>query len=245
VQGTIEVRAAAYFNPQVFVEQRATARRKRLEIESHVARLNEQAAKRPHLFNETKMLSAVIERLRRHEMLRLFEVKTTTVVQGEKTVAQVVLKANESEWHKRRRYDGFSVLVANPKLQLAAEEMCRLFRAKDVVERDFREIKSVLELRPLNHHADHKVRAHVSLCMNALLLQRVFERRLVRTPYRSATAAVEILGSCRLNKFEKADHAVYSVTRPNPAQAALLRSLNLSFLADDIALADTLRRHTA
>jgi hypothetical protein len=242
---TIQVRAAAYFNPQVFVEKRATANRKRSEIEAQVERLNEQAAKRPHLFTDTSMLSTVRESLKHHGMLGIYETKATTVSQGAKSSAQVTLTLNEDEWNKRRRYDGFSVLVANPDVEIGADEMCRLFRAKDAVEKDFRDIKSVLELRPLHHHTNHKVRAHVSLCMNALLLQRALERRLLRTPYRSASAAIQVLSSCRLNRFGNADQSVYTVTRPNPDQAALLRALNLSFLADDMTLAETIRHHTA
>lgn len=242
---TIRVRAVAYFNPQVFVEKRATANRKRSEIESHVDKLNEQAAKRPHLFTDTNMLSTVRDSLKRREMLGVYETKATTVSKDAKPVPQVQLTLNEEEWNKRRRYDGFSVLVANPQIQIGADEMCRLFRAKDAVERDFREIKTVLELRPLHHHSEHKVRAHVSLCMIALLLQRAVERRLLRTPYRSATAAIQVLSSCRLNRFDKDGQSVYTVTRPNPDQAALLRALNLSFLADDMTLAETLRRHAA
>jgi transposase len=44
-------------------------------------------------------------------------------------------------------------------------------------ERGFRDLKTVLELRPVLHRLEHRIRAHVLLCWLALLLIRVAERR--------------------------------------------------------------------
>lgn len=41
----------------------------------------------------------------------------------------------------------------------------KLYRAKDVIERDFRLIKDVVELRPIYHHIYAKVRAHLGCCV--------------------------------------------------------------------------------
>ena len=62
----------------------------------------------------------------------------------------------------------------------------RTCRAEDVAlgyknlleaERGFRDLKSTLELRPVFHRVEHRIRAHVLLCWLALLLIRVAERR--------------------------------------------------------------------
>jgi transposase len=39
-----------------------------------------------------------------------------------------------------------------------------LERIEDLVERGFRDLKTVLELRPVFHHLEHRIRAHVLLC---------------------------------------------------------------------------------
>jgi len=44
-------------------------------------------------------------------------------------------------------------------------------------ERGFRDLKSTLELRPVFHRIEPRIRAHVLLCWLALLLIRVAERR--------------------------------------------------------------------
>ena len=72
-----------------------------------------------------------------------------------------------------------------------------MYRAKDAVERDFQTIKSDIELRPVLHHTDPKVRSHLSLCMLALLLERTMERRLRSVGLRmTAPAAIETSFPC-------------------------------------------------
>jgi hypothetical protein len=44
-------------------------------------------------------------------------------------------------------------------------------------ERAFRDLKTTLELRPIFHRLEHRIRAHVLLCWLALLLVRVAERQ--------------------------------------------------------------------
>ncbi len=54
-------------------------------------------------------------------------------------------------------------------------------------ERGFRDLKSTLELRPVFHRIEPRIRAHVLLCWLALLLIRVAERRCDTTWRRIAT----------------------------------------------------------
>ena len=70
---------------------------------------------------------------------------------------------------------------------LVPDLMSALYREKNCVEQDFRHIKSEIELRPLWHHTDAKVRAHVTLCMLALLVDRILERTM-REAGRAMTA---------------------------------------------------------
>lgn len=78
-----------------------------------------------------------------------------------------------------------------------------VYRDKDTVERDFRTIKSFVRLRPMFHYTDPKVRAHVTLCMLALLLERSLERRLaLKNAPITAPACFEALAGCHLNVLE-------------------------------------------
>jgi len=81
--------------------------------------------------------------------------------------------------HRRKReqieaeatLDGFYVLRTSvPGSQLEAPEVVRAYKQLKEVERAFRTLKGPLELRPIHHRLEDRVRAHVFLCMLAYYL---------------------------------------------------------------------------
>ena len=46
------------------------------------------------------------------------------------------------------------------------------------IERCFRTLKSSLDIRPVYHFVDRRVRAHVFICVMALQIQRLMRQRL-------------------------------------------------------------------
>jgi transposase len=236
----LKARVVAYFNPQLFVEKRLRARQKLNDIETAIASLNAKLS-RSRRMKPNKIAAAVDRILRGYAVLDVFDVDIKEVDADERKHHSVTLRLDSAKWAKRRRYDGFTVLVAHPSVSLPAAELCRLYRSRDVVEKDFQLIKSVVELRPLHHRDDDKVRAHVTLCMLSLLLQRTLALRLEGTAY-SADRALALLESCRLNRIGGLDDddAVYALTRTDAEQRAILRRLRVSELADDAAVRDRL-----
>jgi hypothetical protein len=242
-QTPIRVRVAAYFNPELFVHQRLEAQRQLTLIETFVTQLRDKIAAAPGRYKVPSVAAAIDRELRAKSLLEAFSVTVSPPQEGRGIDVQVKLDA--AEWARRRRYDGFTVLVAHPALTHDAADLCRLYRAKDAVEKDFQVIKSVVELRPVWHQTDAKVRAHVTLCMLALLLERTLSRRL-RPAGKSAEAALESLATCHLNHYAATDGAgLYSVTHVDPTQRALLKALRLLHLADDDALAEKIHPRQA
>jgi len=125
--------------------------------------------------------------------------------------------------------------VAHPDLPQTAEDVVGLYRQKDTVEKDFQTIKDTVKLRPLYHHTDPKVRAHVTLCMLALLLERTIDRRLKHSRLQTtAVACFEELQTCHLNILSSypGSEPVYVATEPTQEQRAILRSLRMLELID-------------
>ena len=141
---------------------------------------------------------------------------------------EVKLGLNGEKWGKGRRYDGFTVLVAHPDIETPADELCKLYRERELVEHDFRVIKSLIELQPVRHRLDHKVKAHVTICMLALLLERTLRHTLGAAA--TSERAIEELASCHLNYFGKDG---YAITLPTPEQRRLLKALGLESLIDN------------
>ena len=133
---------------------------------------------------------------------------------------------------ERQRLLGWQVIVARPDDRRSAAELVRLYRSKDGVEKDFGTIKGALSLRPVRHRTDAKVRAHVTLCMLALLVERYLDDRLGGRM--TGVAALDLLSDIHLNRIRTAAASVpvYTITRVRADQVEVLRALELEHLAE-------------
>src|SRR5947207_5844902 len=77
--------------------------------------------------------------------------------------------------------DGFYVIRTTCQPQkLTSQATVRAYKQLKVAERAFRTIKDTLEIRPIHHHLETRVRAHAFLCMLAYYVS--FELRARLTP---------------------------------------------------------------
>ena len=239
----LTVRLVLHFNAEQFVEERNGAHKQLADLHGFVRAMNRRLATPHSRRGKSSILGEVGGRLRRLALTKAFQVQLDQTTIGGKQRYQVRLERKESEWAKRRRYDGFNLLVANRELHYSPETLMQLYRTKDKVEKDFQTIKSQLEIRPVRHFTDPKVRAHVTICMLALLLERRLEESLKKTSMPiTAEAAFEILESCHLNRHppELLGLPSYSVTSPDNGQAKLLALLDMEQLVDDEAVAEAI-----
>lgn len=227
----VRVRAVLAFNPQRFVDERRSAKRLLARIASEVEVLNAKLGKS---LSRARGARALDKLLRHHGMLESHDI-TWTEHGGRPRVALTLRMTN---WRRRRAMDGFLLHLAHPEVTLPAEEIARLYRAKDAVEKDFQTIKSFVQIRPIRHFTDAKVRAHVTICVLSLLLERLLGLQLTEV---SAQAALETLSTNLLNRFARAKTSDYLLTEPSDEQRHLLRQLKLLPLVDDDTVAATLR----
>lgn len=233
----LKARVAVYFNPERFVDERLRAKQRVEDIQSFAKELNTKLASPRSSLTKQRVEALIDRRLRKESFLDAFDVGVTETGNGVRARLNVAIVLKPTTWARRRRYDGFTVLVAHPELPHTAIDLCRLYREKDAVEKDFQVIKSVVELRPVRHQTDAKVRAHVTICMLALLLERTLRRRL-RTSSYSSQQALDILQTCQLNLYANGAHPpAYTITQPAADQSTILRTLRLAELTDDDVLA--------
>jgi hypothetical protein len=85
-----------------------------------------------------------------------------------------LLRIDQAAVKAEQRLDGKYLLrCSDPKL--SAEDIAVGYKQLLEVERGWRDMKSVLDLRPVHHRLEDRIRAHVLLCWLALLLIRVAE----------------------------------------------------------------------
>ncbi len=108
--------------------------------------------------------------LRDHPTLGRYLRQTTT---GRLLIDRVRITAEE-------RLDG-KYLLSTSDPDLSAEDVALGYKNLLEAERGFRDLKSTLELRPVFHRLEHRIRAHVLICWLALLLIRIAECRSGQT----------------------------------------------------------------
>lgn len=238
------VRVAAYFNPEMFLQTRMTARAVQEDLDRFVAAQNDLLAHPKSRATEKTALQKAESKLRRLGLVEVYEVILAQATAGKHKRWQMRLELKKDEWLRRRRLDGFCVLVAHPDIALSAKELCETYRGKDKVEKDFHIIKSVVELRPIYHRADHKVEAHVTLCMLALLLERTLHQRLQAAKSAlSAEQALAELGQVRLNLYaSEGQRPLYRLNQVTEKQDKIVRTLHMQSLIDEV---DILNKITA
>jgi transposase len=102
---------------------------------------------------------------------------------------------------QEKRLEG-KYLIATSEEHLQPLEAVRIYKELSEVERGFRCLKDVLEMRPIYHKSERRVRAHIFVAALALLLTRLLERRLKETGVTlSASQAIQAVSTIHLVRF--------------------------------------------
>ena len=93
---------------------------------------------------------------------------------------KVVWRLNEEKITEEKRLDGCYIITTDASVeQLKTAEVVASYRRSALVEQAFRNLKTVqLQMRPMYHKRDDRIRAHVFLCMLAYYLQWQMQQRL-------------------------------------------------------------------
>ena len=115
-------------------------------------------------------------------------------------------------------------LLSTSDPDLSAEDVALGYKNLLEAERGFRDLKSTLELRPVYHRIEPRIRAHVLLCWLALLLIRVAERRTGLTWRR---IAIE-LGRVHAVTLHSSAGTVVQTTPLNSAQQGIVDTCDVT-----------------
>jgi transposase len=91
------------------------------------------------------------------------------------------VSVNQTKIEEEARYDGKWVLKTNTTL--TAEQVALKYKELWQVEQVFRDMKSVLDTRPIFHQRDETIRGHVFCSFLALVIRKELDRRLEKAGY--------------------------------------------------------------
>src|SRR5450830_1656957 len=115
-------------------------------------------------------------------------------------------------------------LLRSSDPELSAEDIARGYKQLYEVERGWRDMKQVIDLRPVYHRREDRIRAHVVLCWLALLLIRVMET----TCEESWPQLRRELEKLQLGSFQGAAGTFRQGTEITASQRAILGKLELA-----------------
>lgn len=154
--------------------------------------------------------AAAVDRIRDNKRYRPY---LGTGKKGEPKVDPAKVKAAE-------RLDG-KYLVSTSDDTLSAEDVALGYRQLLEVERCFRVLKTDLDLRPVYHHLERRIRSHVVLCWLALLVARICEERTGR-PWPAIRDEMQRL---QVVTYRSPAGEAQQCTEPTADQAAILAAL--------------------
>ncbi len=132
------------------------------------------------------------------------------------------MRVDQAAVAAERRLDG-KFLLRSSDPTLSAEDIAFGYKQLLEVEWGWRDMKSTLDLRPVYHHLERRIRAHVLLCWLALLLIRLAETATGGT-WRNLRHQLDRM---HLGTFTGEVGTVRRRTATLPEQAAILRALKL------------------
>ncbi len=187
----------------------------------------EEARQRQHRAQVLQELEAELEALRQVDgqshSKRICQLRASdrygAYVRLTKTGKAVIDKAAV---RARERLDGKFVVHSNDDT-LSAEDMALGYKQLQRVEEAWRTLKSGLRMRPVYHWAPHRICAHISLSVLALVLERVAENACGDT-WRNIR---DELKQIKLAQLSSPNGMVWQVTEPRQNAVKLLKSLKI------------------
>jgi transposase len=133
-----------------------------------------------------------------------------------------LIKIDMAAVHREAKLDGKWVITSNDDT-LSAEDLALGYKQLLRVEQCWRQIKSGLRMRPVFHWTPHRICAHVSLCVLALLIERIAEIRAGDT-WRNIRDKLETI---KVVEYQRGEARVRQTTEVRGAVADLLHRLGV------------------
>ena len=133
-----------------------------------------------------------------------------------------LLRVDRAAVRAEAHLDG-KFLLRSSDPTLTAEDIALGYKQLLQVERGWRDMKTTLDLRPVHHRKEDRIRAHVQLCWLALLLIRIAENQAEDT-WRNLHRELQRLHQ---GTFRGSAGLVDKTSEPTTAQLRILRALGL------------------
>jgi len=142
-----------------------------------------------------------------------------------------ILRLNKRAIHEKQRRDGLWVIRTNDE-GLSPEDLALAYKQLMRVEEAWKTMKSGLRIRPMFHRSPERIEVHVFLCVLALLLERVAEKRCGES-WRSIRRK---LGAIKVGQLSTPKGTIIQSSPVGPEARNILRELKIEPLPEVLSV---------
>jgi transposase len=154
--------------------------------------------------------------LRDRNLLRWYQVELDNGV--------ISLKKNRKALNWEATVDGI-LLLETSDMTLPSQDIVKHYKELAEVERGWRSLKSSLQLRPVYHWTEQRIRAHIFICVIALQLERWMRNRLQTM---SVQKAMQSLQQVKVGELGFGEKTVLMPTVLTTEQKEILKKLGVT-----------------
>jgi transposase len=152
---------------------------------------------------------------------------------------QLIWNIDQDKLSEEKRFDGCYIITTNVPIEdMNAQEVVASYKKLILVEQAFRNLKTVqLDMRPIYHKKDERIKAHVFLCMLAYYLQWHMKQKLKALFDRdgngkerrwSFDGIISTLKQITINEVSIGGSKIFKVSEATPEQSAVLKHLGVN-----------------
>ncbi len=174
------------YNPYTAQKAKETRDTKLTKLETFISETKEKHKDKTEKKDIQKVRDMILAKLVTSHARKYFDCKEKG------NITQLFIRKQEVI-DREEHMDGMWVVKSNTK-DLTTEQLIATYKDLKTIEASFRTIKDVIELRPIYHHKDERVKGHVFICILAFLVTRILEQKtgqtikMLREKYASAVA---------------------------------------------------------
>jgi transposase len=180
-------------------ERKETSKKKReekvLNISESLSKLFNQAGQAKEENKSTKIEVKLNEYFRGYNR----RYKKYFKILRDKDDNAIGYEVNKIELLDEEKFDGIFILTTNNE-ELSARDIVDAYKNLQEVEILFDDLKHFVDIHPVRHWLEYRVRAHVCICILALLLKRIFEIDCLKG--KAMIEALEEIGKSKLTRYE-------------------------------------------
>ena len=178
-------------------ERKASSHSKR---QVQIAKLSEQLDKvfaQNTRYKEDRDIDKAINKI--FEGYKVKFKKFFTILRDSKCQKATGYSLNQQKIEQEKKFDGIFVLLSS-RYDLKPCEVVESYKNLKEVEMLFDDLKNFVDIRPIRHWLQVRVRAHVFICVLALLLKRIFEIHYMKS--KSTMEPLEEISESKLIKYK-------------------------------------------